>query len=383
LNQPFEVSASLNAVVEERVKAIFKDADSLLDHGDGNFETRPEMIDARVTPTEAFFVRNNSASLAMDESLWRLHVEGDAVNRALSITYAQLKALPERSLEACLECAGNQRSMFGIVQGKPVAVDETQWRTGAVSNGVWTGTPLRYVLESAGLLPNAVDVLLIGLDRGSPEGGFRRALPLSKALHEDTILAWGMNGVPLPPDHGYPLRAIVPGWIGSSSIKWLDRIVVSSEHVWSRNNTTHYTLIGSAYTAEGESLGQVAREFAVKSMLALPWPARLRPGHHNIRGVAYSPVGGIARVEWSDDHGSTWNLATLVDGQVQYGWARFEFEWDARPGRTTIMTRATDVAGVCQPDHVPANAKGYLFNQPLPHPVQVDQAIGEAEQGTE
>jgi DMSO/TMAO reductase YedYZ molybdopterin-dependent catalytic subunit len=379
LNERFEASANQISVVEERPKAIFKNAGPLLDHGDGNFETRPELIDARVTPTEHFFVRNNSASLAVDETLWWLHIGGDAVDRALSLSYVHLRNLPERSLEVCLECAGNQRSMFGLVQGNPLAGDETQWRTGAVSNAVWTGTPLRHVLELAGLQANAVDVLLVGLDRASPEGGFRRALPIGKALHEDTILAWGMNGAPLPYDHGYPLRAIVPGWIGSSSIKWLDRIVVSSKPVWSRNNMTHYTLIGSDYPAQGESLGQVAREFTVKSMLALPWPTRLSPGPHTIRGVAYSPAGGIARVEWSDDHGSMWNVATLVEEQVQYGWARFEFRWDARPGRHTIMTRATDITGVSQPDHVPANAKGYLFNQPLPHPVQVDGSTRDVE----
>ena len=128
-----------------------------------------------------------------------------------------------------LECGGNHRAMFDIVQGRKA--EGTQWRTGGIGNAEWTGVALSEVLDMAGAAPNAVSVLLIGMDVDSPEEGFRRVIPIEKAMHPDTILAYAMNGEALPVDHGYPLRALVPGWVGSSSIKWLSGIEVSSQHV--------------------------------------------------------------------------------------------------------------------------------------------------------
>ena len=176
------------------------------------------------------------------------------------------------------------------------------------------------------------------------------------------------------------------GW-GSASIKWLGGIVVSSEQLWTRNNTTSYTLIGDAYPPEGEALGKPVTTQTIKSALALPWPADLTAGAQRIHGYAHSPTGPIARVEWSADSGATRNGSTLVEPQIQpalgrlldarsgsalrYSWTRFGFRWDARPGEYTIMTRATDAAGNTQPDAIPFNEKGYLFNQPVPHPIRV------------
>ena len=141
--------------------------------------------------------------------------------------------------------------------------------------------------------------------------------------------------------------------------------------MWTRNNTTSYTLIGDAYPPVGESLGQPVTEQIIKSALALPWPAELPPGPHRLHGYAHSPRGLISRVEWSTDTGQTWNDATLSGSQPDHSWARFEFQWNAAPGEHVIMTRATDTAGNTQPDRVPFNEKGYLFNQPLRHPVRV------------
>ena len=259
--------------------------------------------------------------------------------------------------------------MFDLVKGR--AARGTQWGAGAVSNGEWTGVSLRDVLAMSGITADAMSVLMIGLDAKSPEGGFRRVLPVEKAMHPDTLLAFALNGEPLPKDHGYPVRALVPGWVGSSSIKWLSRIVVSSERLWTRNNTTSYVLIGDAYPPEGEALGKVTTTQVIKSALALPWPAELSPGRRRVRGYAQSPTGPIMRVEWSVDSGQTWSDSTVLEPQVQYSWARFEFMWDAEPGEHVVMTRATDVAGNTQPDDVPFNERGYLFNQPIPHPVRV------------
>jgi len=347
----------------------FKDTTPFIAHSDGkSLEARLDLMPGLVTPASHFFVRNNSTSCDVDAGSWRLWVEGDGVRNPVLYSMAALRSLPRRTLTAYLECAGNHRAMFDRVQGR--AAEGTQWGTGGVGNGEWTGVALRDVLDFAGIRPDAVSVLLIGLDTESPEEGFRRVLPMGKARHPDTLLAYALNGEPLPRDHGFPLRAVVPGWVGASHVKWLDRIVVSREQLWTRNNTTSYVLIGDDYPPEGEALGQPVTRQTVKSALALPWPAELESGAQTLHGFAQSPDGPIVRVEWSDDGGSTWQDAQ-VEATGRYSWARFEFAWEPRPGEYTVMTRATDSAGATQPDRVPFNQKGYLFNQPVPHPIRV------------
>ena len=351
-------------------KAWFKDTAPFIVHDDGkSLEARLEHMEGLITPNHLFFVRNNSVSLDVDVANWRLSVTGDAVTNPLELTYDDIRKLPRRTLVSYLECAGNQRAMFDLVKGRAAA--GTQWQTGGVSNGEWGGVALGEVLKLAGITEQAVSVLLIGQDTESPEAGFRRVIPVEKALHPDTLLAYTLNGAALPRDHGFPLRALVPGWVGSTSVKWLGRIVVSAERLWTRNNTTSYVLIGDDYPPEGEALGQVVTTQVIKSALALPWPAELRAGLHRIRGYAHSPAGPLRKVEWSLDGGRTWQDATVRGPQVQYSWVEFEFTWDAQPGEYTVMTRATDAAGNTQPREIPFNEKGYLFNQPVPHPVRV------------
>ena len=349
---------------------FFKDPAPFIVRDDKGLESRMETMQGLITPNSHFFVRNNApASLALDASDWRLVVEGDGVSLPLKLTYDEVRALPSHSLISYLECAGNHRAMFGILQGRESS--GTQWMTGAVGNGEWLGARLADVLTLAGIREDAVSVMLMGLDTEAPEGGFRFVLPVEKAMHPDTLLAYALNGETLPRDHGFPIRALVPGWVGSANIKWLGRIMVSTEQLWTRNNTTSYTLIGDAYPPVGESEGQPVTEQSIKSALALPWPADLAAGRQRIHGYAHSPAGPITRVEWSADGGRTWAEASVSATQPDYSWARFEFEWEALPGEGTIMTRATDAAGNTQPDAVPFNEKGYLFNQPVPHPVRV------------
>ena len=322
-----------------------------------------------ITPNRFFFVRNNSGSIEIDAESWRLTVEGDAVASPLELTYEDIRAMPSRTLVSYLECAGNHRAMFALVNGQEA--QGTQWERGAIGNGEWTGVPLRDVLARAGISGDAVSVLTIGLDKDSPEEGFRRVMPLDKAMRPDTILAYALNGETLPRDHGFPLRVVTPGWVGSSWIKWLGRIVVSSEQIWTRNNTSSYVLIGDGYQPEGEAEGGEVTTQSIKSALALPWPAEIDAGRQLIHGYAHSPHGPVSRVEWSADSGANWNLANIEGSQLRYSWARFQFVLEASPGEHTVMTRATDTEGNTQPDSVPFNAKGYLFNQPLPHPVRV------------
>ncbi len=353
-----------------RASPWFKDSEPFVRHGDTGLEAQLALMDDVRTPTTLFFVRNNSpSSIAVDAGDWRLFVEGDAVTTPLELSYDEIRRLPPRTFVSYLECAGNQRAMFEQLNGR--RADGEQWGTGAVSNAEWTGVPLRDVLSLAGIRGDAVCVLLVGLDTEAPEQGFRRVLPVEKAMHPDTLLAYEMNGETLPQDHGFPLRAIAPGWVGSSSIKWLDRVVVSRRQLWTRNNTTSYVLIGDDYEPEGDAPGEVVAEQTIKSALALPWPAELPAGAHRLHGYAHSPGGPIARVEWSADGGASWSDADLAGPQIDYSWVRFEFDWSAGPGEHTILTRATDASGVTQPDEVPFNEKGYLFNQPLPHAIRV------------
>jgi len=214
---------------------------------------------------------------------------------------------------------------------------------------------------------DAVDVDLVGLD----EGGFRRPIPVDKALHDDTVLAWAMDGKALSPDHGYPLRAVVPGWVGSSSIKWLGRIVVDRKRIAAPTNTTSYVLIGDAWPSEAPALGQPIYEQTIKSFLALDRPGRLTAGAQTIRGYAHGPRPPTS-VEWSADAGRTWQPARFVDPAGRWSLRRFEVEWIATPGSHVLMTRATDDRGVTQPmPPIPPNREGYVINAVLPHAVDV------------
>ena len=352
----------------EEARAWFKDAEPFIKHN-GSLEARLENVQGVTTPNRYFFVRNNSESVDVDVTGWRLSIGGDGVSGPIELSYDDIRRMLSRTVISYLECAGNHRSMFERLNGQQTS--GTQWGLGAVGSGEWTGVSLRDVLTDAGIKEEARSVLLVGMDEESPEGGFRRVLPVEKAMHPDTLLAYSLNGEALPRDHGYPLRALAPGWVGSSSIKWLRSIVVSREMIWTRNNTTHYVLIGDDYPREKMADGQIVTTQVVNCALALPWPASLSAGEHRLYGFAHSPHGKIVKVEWRDDSGDGWREAYISGSQVQYSWARFEFTWEARPGEHRIMTRARDSEGNVQPESVPFNKKGYLFNQAVPHPIRV------------
>lgn len=239
---------------------------------------------------------------------WRLLVESDGVSTPLELSYPDIRGMLGCTLVSYLECAGNYRAIFDLVQGRPT--QGTQWMTGAMGNAEWIGVALRNVLTRAGIREDAASVLLIGLDVDAPEEGFRRVLPVAKAMYPDTVLAYAMNGDVLPPDHGFPLRAVVPGWVGSSNIKWPGRIQVSKEPLGTRNNSTSHVLLGDA---EGDRLGPAVTTQTIKSALALPWPAELSAGPHRIYGYAQSLYGPIEKVEWSMDGGATWRETAAVE----------------------------------------------------------------------
>ncbi len=344
-----------------------KDPSPFVRHGT-NLETRLEDLHGLVTPNELFFVRNHAPTPRIDADAYALSVGGPGAEREVRLGLDDLRALPSQSQISYIECAGNWRGFFRSVTGRTAS--GSQWGTGAIGCAEWSGPRLADVLALAGVRADAVDVNVVGLD----EAEWARPMPLEKAFDPDTILALAMNGVPLPADHGFPVRLVVPGWVGSSSVKWVGRIEVATEKVWVRANTTSYVLVGDEWPADRYAPADGAPITAgrVKSALALPRPARLAAGPQRLRGFAWSPRGPVEGVEWGVDGGG-WAPARLIGASaaMPHAWCRFEFEWTATPGSHVLRTRATDAAGDVQPREGVYNAKGYLLNAALPHPVEV------------
>ncbi len=343
-------------------------------------ETPPELLNTFITPAADFFVCSATPPPTIDPEKWSVVVHGDAVEKSIQLSFDELLRLPTHTVICYLECAGSQRAFFQMFHGKTPQSDEfamTPWTLGAAGNAIWTGVKLSDVLKLAGIKENAVDVNTKGLDVNAPEGGVSRPIPIDKALDPDTILAYMMNGEMLMPDHGFPVRLIVPGWIGSNSIKWVGSIEVSSQKVWVDRNIKHYVLMGDEWAdaAEGPALGGPITTQNIKSSLNLGWNAELPSGRHTIRGIARSPHGIIQKVEWMicDQTGNVVQSgqAKLKPPYLRWAWIHFEFEWESIPGQWTIKTKATDEAGNAQPDDIPFNREGYLFNQIVAHPVMV------------
>jgi sulfane dehydrogenase subunit SoxC len=318
-----------------------------------------------VVGNDLFFIRNHTSTPRIDTASWKLVVSGSGVARTLELSYDELIALPAvTSVTRFVECAGNGRTFFAEAQG--LQAKGSQWRLGAIGVGEWTGVPLGEVLQRAGLKPTARDVMPAGLDQLK----VRRPIPIAKALQDDTLLVFAMNGEPLPADHGFPVRVLVPGWIGIASIKWVGRIEVSEDPLFSDWNTGSYVLVGPTYQPEGRHKGPVLTTQVVKSAIELAWPANLEAGQHTIRGRSWSGQGRIVKVEYRVD-GGAWQKAQLHEPILPLAWARWSFTWDAPPGEHAIRVRATDDRGNAQPDSVPFNEMGYLYGAVVAHPVKV------------
>lgn len=343
--------------------------DRFVIHGT-NAEMRWERMRDRgyLTGTELFFVRNHSRTPLIDRSDWRLRIGGSGVRTPLELTYDELLDLPAvTSVVRAVECAGNGRVFFSEIQGKEAK--GTPWRLGGIGVAEWTGVALGEVLERAGLASAARDVMPAGLD----DLKVRRPMPVAKAMADDTILAFAMNGDELPADHGAPVRMIVPGWIGVASVKWVGSIEVSDEPLFSNWNTTTYVLIGPDYQPEGSVRGPILTTQTTKSALELPWPARLPSGRHRLSGRSWAGAGTIAKVEVRVD-GATpgaWRRAQLHGENLPTAWARWSLDWEATPGEHKVSVRATDDRGKSQPDSVPFNEQGYLYGAVVAHPVSV------------
>ena len=316
----------------------------------------PDLKGDGVTPRERFYVRNHFHIPLIDPAAYRLSVAGH-VERPHSLSLHELRDMPSRTLVATLECAGNGRTLF-----RPEVPGE-KWQLGAVSTAEWTGVPLTDVLERAGPHSGACEVLFRGADSGMVEGcsapiRFERSLGLDDARGE-VLLAYAMNGAPLPIDHGFPLRVVVPGWYAVASVKWLTEIKVLD-----RPFVGHYQ--ADRYWYEWERAGRVEREPValqkVRALITDPASGAERArGPVAIRGVAWSGAAAIARVEvWID---RVWREARLIGEPKRGSWQGWELmaRFDG-PGVASLRVRATDQTGETQPDHAPWNRLGYGNN---------------------
>ena len=326
-----------------------------VDHGD-NAEMRWEAMAGTgyLVPAERFFVRNHTRTPVIDPGAWRLHVRGPGVTRELSLSLDDLEQLPSHGLPAVIECAGSGgRDFFASQQRMPV--EGTPWKLGGIGAARWRGVPLAEVLDRAGIRPAAVDVMARGLDDSfEGHGPVHRPLPAGKAL-DDVLIALEMNGAALPPDHGFPARLVVPGWVGVASIKWLGSLEVSLTPLQSPWNTRWYR----GLTVQ-----------PVKSAFELAWDAVLPVGRWTtLTGRAWSGHAPIARVDVSTDGGASWRAARLRGPNLPHVWTRWELPWTPPEGRHELLARATDRTGLTQPDTVPPNEGGYQFWAVVRHPI--------------
>ena len=325
------------------------------------------------TPTNRFFIRSHFAVPRLTREDWRLSIEGE-VEHPTVLTYEDLQGLPHRDLVATLECAGNSRL---TVRPKPEGV---LWGHGAVSTGHWRGVPLWMVLERAGLRSSVAEIVLQGADRGSEPGvegelRYEMSVDLAKALHPDTLLVDQMNGEPLTPHHGFPVRVVVPGYYGMASVKWLVRIEALDHPFRGYFRDRAY-----AYIREGQRTGEPrppATTMRVKSLVTWPREGQvLATGPHVIRGAAWSGETPIIRVDVSvSPHhggGEVWRTARLFPGSTRHAWTHWEFLCEvSEPGFYIIRSRATDENGNTQPVEADWNFRGLGNNSIHCVPVEV------------
>jgi DMSO/TMAO reductase YedYZ molybdopterin-dependent catalytic subunit len=311
-----------------------------------------------ITPAGLHYLLTHYDIPAVDPAEFVLEI-GGAVERPLSFALDELRARERVSLPVTFECAGNGRA---LLEPRPVS---QPWLTGAVGTAEWAGLALGPLLDEAGVQPGALEALFTGLDRGV-EGGvaqaYERALPVAEAF--GGLLAYEMNGAPLLPQHGFPLRLVVPGWYGMQNVKWLTRITLLEEPFGGYQNAVGYRI----YDADGNP-GEPVTRMLPRSLTVPPgipdFMTRervLEPGPVTLQGRAWSGRGPIERVEVSTDNGASFADAGLEEPLGEAAWIGWRFDWDAEPGSYVVSSRATDAAGNVQPLDPPWNLKGYANN---------------------
>ncbi|MDQ6693832.1 MAG: sulfite oxidase [Chloroflexota bacterium] len=303
-----------------------------------------------VTPTGMHYTLIHYDIPSVDTASWRLDLHGE-VGKTLSFSLDELKERPVRTLRVTLECAGDGRA---LLRPRPIS---QPWLTGAIGTAEWTGTPLRLLLEEAGIAGSDTvrEILFTGMDRGI-EGGveqvYQRSLPLQTALHDDVLLAWAMNGAPIEPQHGYPVRLVVPGWYGMAHVKWL-----RSVEAISYNFEGYQQAVAYRYSQSRNEAGEPVTLMRVRSLMIPPGipdfltRTRLVPrGTVTLLGRAWSGAGCITGVDVSVDGGATWAPAEVGEPTHDHSWQLWSYVWDASsPGPSEICCRARDNEGNIQP----------------------------------
>lgn len=317
-----------------------------------------------VTPVGLHYLLTHYDIPDVDPTSWALVVDG-RVARPRRLSLADLTAAPPRTVTVTMECAGNGRARL---RPRPVS---QPWLVEAVGTAQWTGVPLRRVLEEAGPLADAVEVVFTGLDRGA-EGEdeavepYQRSLPIAEALADDVLLAYGINGGPLPPQHGFPLRLVVPGWYGMGNVKWLSGVMVVSEPFTGYHNRVSYRLRQTESDA-----GVPVTRMEPRALLMPPgvpdfFTRRrlLGPGPCQLFGRAWSGWAPITGVEVSVDGAATWHEAPRSAEAVSpHAWWSWTWTWDATvPGEYELCCRARDGSGRVQPAEPPWNLHGFANN---------------------
>jgi DMSO/TMAO reductase YedYZ molybdopterin-dependent catalytic subunit len=335
-------------------------------------------VESYLTPTGLFYVRSHFPPPRLDLASYRLHI-GGAVRNPLSLSYQQLRDMPSETRVATLECAGNGR-VFLVPQ-----VSGAQWEEGAVGNAEWTGVPLAALLERAGLEEDACEVVLEGADRGTPKEepvppgpiSYARSLPRDKALQPEVLIAYQMNGRDLPLDHGYPVRAVVPGHYGMASVKWLTHVLAVREPFQGYWQTSDY---GYWDYLDGKPVRRALGEIKVKSEIARPRVYEtLAPNQlYTVRGAAWAGETEVTGVAVSTDGGRTWAEAEFLDPARRHAWRRWKIDWltPKEPGRYTLLSRAKAADGSAQPDEHDPSYGTYVITHPLPIEVFVDAPAG-------
>jgi sulfite oxidase len=330
-----------------------------------NAESGRAALAEAVTATDGFYVRSHGEVPHTDPATWRLKVHG-AVERDLGLSLPTLReAFQEREVTATLQCAGNRRAGLIAIRDIP---GEAPWGLGATGTATWTGVAHADVLSLAGPLDEAQHVGFIGADvcpEATPAQPFGGSIPLAKASRREVLLAWAMNGEPLPPVHGAPVRVVVPGYIGARSVKWLEQIEVRSTPYPGYFQNVAYRLLpedGSPAAGAGMPLGLVA----LNSDVVSPADGETVPaGPIEVRGYAFA--GGeryVARVDVSLDGGRAWSPAELLDDLGPWAWRQWRITVDLAPGDHEIVVRAWDSSAATQPENEAAlwNPKGYVNN---------------------
>jgi DMSO/TMAO reductase YedYZ molybdopterin-dependent catalytic subunit len=311
-----------------------------------------------ITPPGLHYLLIHYDIPAVNPESFRLEI-GGAVERPMTLTLDALKERERIAKPITFECAGNGRA---LLEPRPLS---QPWLTEAVGTAEWGGTPLAPLLAEAGPSDSAIELLFSAVDRGV-EGGvpqaYERALPIGEA--GDALLVYEMNGAPLPPQHGFPLRLVVPGWYGMQNVKWLTGITVLEEPFGGYQNAVSYRM----YSADGEP-GEPVTRMLPRSLMIPPgvpdFMTRIRhveAGPVTLSGRAWSGQGVIDKVEVSTDDGATFNAAVLDPPLGPNAWRGWSFDWDAAPGEHVLASCATDSAGNTQPLEPPWNLKGFANN---------------------